>query len=190
MRLARRRGGRNHRRPLTLVEAAAERARRSPCSGTRNIGPGLVASAVTLLSVVALVLERDDAGSSRLGETLPAGGELAARPSGGGRGRMASPAAGRPLAPVYATMVLWVVVGGYVSDLAIDGLSRAALRRDVDSRVAAVRQLFPAGCGGAERQSRDPGCFAAFGRPDVGLELVAWWTLIATLSSTRYASPS
>ena len=30
---------------------------------------------------------------------------------------------GRPLEPVYATMVLWVIVGGYVAQRAIEGLS-------------------------------------------------------------------
>jgi hypothetical protein len=87
---------------------------------------------------------------------------------------------GRPFRPVYATMVLWVVVGGTI---AIDIVEALALNRSgfeihawrpLDSRF----RLVSAG--------RNPNLVILagallFGRPDSGLVLVAWWTLISLI---------
>jgi hypothetical protein len=88
---------------------------------------------------------------------------------------------GRPLEPVYATMVLWVVVGGTVALRAIEAL---ALHRFNGMEIHAWRPLDSrfrlVGAG------RNPNLviFAAallLRRPDTGLVLVAWWTLIGLI---------
>ena len=87
---------------------------------------------------------------------------------------------GRPLHPVYAVMVLWVVVGGTIAINVIEGL---ALRRfgfeihawrPLDSRFRLVSA------------ARNPNLVILAGtllfrRPDSGLVLVAWWTLISLI---------
>ena len=96
--------------------------------------------------------------------------------------------AGHPITPVYATMVLWVVVGGYVADQAIDGLSVQRFGgmsihawRPVDSYFRLV----------AAAPNVNLVILAAsllFARPDVGFEAVAWWTLISLIfHSVRFA---
>ncbi len=141
----------------------------------------VVALPVTLLSVVAMVLERTTPGHPKWAKRFREAVELAPPAFWWWAWAHGLPAAGRPLAPVYATMVLWVVVGGYVSDLAIDGLSRQRFGgmsihawRPVDSYVRLVA---------AGRNANLVILFGSllFGRPDVGLELVAWWTLISLI---------
>lgn len=95
---------------------------------------------------------------------------------------------GRPLEPVYATMVLWVVVGGGVIIAAIDALVAHRFNgmgiyawRPLDSRFRLV---------GAARNTNlvilALGLLA--GRPDSGLVLVAWWTLISLIfHAVRFA---
>lgn len=95
---------------------------------------------------------------------------------------------GRPLEPVYATMVLWVVVGGCVIIAAIDALVAHRFNgmeihawRPLDSRFRLV---------GAARNTNliilALGLLA--GRPDSGLVLVAWWTLISLVfHAVRFA---
>jgi phosphatidylglycerophosphate synthase len=87
----------------------------------------------------------------------------------------------RPLEPVYATMVLWVIVGGYIAQRAIEGLSiqrfdgmEIHVWRPLDSRFRLVT---------ARRNPNMVILVAAllFGRPDTGLVLVAWWTLISLI---------
>jgi phosphatidylglycerophosphate synthase len=88
---------------------------------------------------------------------------------------------GRPLAPVYATMVLWVIIGGYVVQRLIEGLSIKRFEgmeihvwRPLDSKFRLVTAR------------RNPNMVILtvallFGRPDSGLVLVAWWTLISLI---------
>ena len=88
---------------------------------------------------------------------------------------------GLPLEPVYATMVLWVIVGGYVAQRAIEGLSikrfdgmEIHVWRPLDSRFRLI----------TARRNPNMVILAAallFGRPDTGLVLVAWWTLISLI---------
>ena len=88
---------------------------------------------------------------------------------------------GRPLEPVYATMVLWVIIGGYVAQRAIEGLSikrfdgmEIHVWRPLDSRFRLI----------TARRNPNMVILAAallFGRPDTGLVLVAWWTLISLI---------
>jgi len=87
---------------------------------------------------------------------------------------------GQPLEPVYATMVLWVIIGGYIAQRIIEGISikRFALEihvwRPIDSRFRLIT---------ARRNPNMMILVAALsiGRPDTGLVLVAWWTLISLI---------
>lgn len=140
----------------------------------------IVALGVTLLSVATLMLERAG-GHSRWGKRFRQVVEMIPPPFWWWAWEHGLAAAGRPLAPVYATMILWVIVGGYVSDQVIEGLSLQRFGgmsihdwRPVDSRfrlVAAGRNSNIVILAGS----------LLFGRPDVGLELVAWWTLIGLI---------
>jgi len=88
---------------------------------------------------------------------------------------------GRPLEPVYATMVLWVILGGYIAQRIIEGLSIKRFEgmeihvwRPLDSKFRLIT---------ARRNPNMVILIAAllFGRPDTGLVLVAWWTLISLI---------
>jgi phosphatidylglycerophosphate synthase len=88
---------------------------------------------------------------------------------------------GRPLVPFTATMVLGVIVGGYVAQRLIEGISikrfdgvEIHVWRPLDSRFRLITAR------------RNPNMVILvvcllFRRPDVGLELVAWWTLISLI---------
>ena len=88
---------------------------------------------------------------------------------------------GRPLEPVYATMVLWAIIGGYVAQRAIEGIwiKRFAgmeihVWRPIDSKFRLI----------TARRNPNMVILAAallFGRPDVGLELVAAWTIVSLI---------
>lgn len=88
---------------------------------------------------------------------------------------------GRPLEPVAATMVLWVILGGYVAQRVIEGLSikrfdgmEIHVWRPLDSKFRLVT---------ARRNPNMVILVTAllFRRPDLGLEGVAWWTLISLI---------
>jgi phosphatidylglycerophosphate synthase len=88
---------------------------------------------------------------------------------------------GRPLTPFTATMVLGVIVGGYVAQRLIEGISIKRFEgmeihvwRPLDSRFRLVT---------ARRNPNMVILVASllFGRPDVGIQLVAWWTLISLI---------
>jgi phosphatidylglycerophosphate synthase len=88
---------------------------------------------------------------------------------------------GRPVEPVYATMVLWIILGGYVAQRVIEGLSikrfggmEIHVWRPLDSKFRLITAR------------RNPNMVILVGsllfrRPDIGLELVAWWTLISLI---------
>jgi phosphatidylglycerophosphate synthase len=87
---------------------------------------------------------------------------------------------GRPLEPVVATMVLWTIVGGYVAQRIIEGIfiKRMGLEihvwRPVDSKFRLV----------TARRNPNMVILAGallFRRPDLGLELVALWTLASLI---------
>jgi hypothetical protein len=148
----------------------------------------IVAFPVTLVSLVALMLERTTPGHPIWAKRFREIVELAPPPFWWWAWEHGLTAAGHPLAPVYATMILWVVVGGYVSDLAIDGLSHQRFGgmsihawRPADTYfrlVAAARNPNLVILAGS----------LPFARPDVGLQLVAWWTLISLIfHSVRFA---
>jgi len=82
--------------------------------------------------------------------------------------------------PVYAQMLLWAVIGGYVVQRAIEGLfmRRFGMHIHVWRRIDSQFRLVTA--------RRNPnmvilvGALAA-GRPDVGLELLALWTIVSII---------
>lgn len=83
---------------------------------------------------------------------------------------------GRPLEPVFATMVLWTIVGGYVAQRIIEliFIRRLGLEIHVWRPIDSKFRLITA--------RRNPNMVIlvaslAFSRPDLGLELVALWTL-------------
>jgi phosphatidylglycerophosphate synthase len=88
---------------------------------------------------------------------------------------------GRPLEPVYSTMVLLVIIGGYVAQRVIEGVSIkrfAGMEIHVWQPIDSKFRLVTA--------RRNPNMVIlvgslAVGRPDAGIELVAWWTLISLI---------
>jgi phosphatidylglycerophosphate synthase len=86
---------------------------------------------------------------------------------------------GRPLTPIYATMVLWAIIGGYVAQRVIEGIfmrrfggMHIHVWRQIDSRFRLITAR------------RNPNMVILvlallFGRPDTGLVLVALWTLVS-----------
>jgi phosphatidylglycerophosphate synthase len=88
---------------------------------------------------------------------------------------------GRPLEPFSAIMVLWVILGGYVAQRVIEGLSikrfdgmEIHVWRPLDSNFRLITAR------------RNPNMVILvisllFRRPDLGLEAVAWWTLISLI---------
>jgi phosphatidylglycerophosphate synthase len=87
---------------------------------------------------------------------------------------------GRPLEPVLVTMVLWTIVGGYVAQRIIEliFINRLGLEIHVWRPIDSKFRLITA--------RRNPNMVIlvaslAFSRPDLGLELVAWWTLASLI---------
>lgn len=88
---------------------------------------------------------------------------------------------GRAIDPFYATMVLWIILGGYVAQRVIEGVSikrfdgmEIHVWRPLDSKFRLV----------TARRNPNMVILAVallFRRPDIGLELVAWWTLISLI---------
>jgi phosphatidylglycerophosphate synthase len=88
---------------------------------------------------------------------------------------------GRPLEPVYATMVLWAIIGGYIAQRVIEGIfmrrfggMHIHVWKPIDSRFRLIT---------ARRNPNMVILVAAllFGRPDIGLELVACWTIVSLI---------
>ena len=88
---------------------------------------------------------------------------------------------GRPLEPVYATMVLWAIIGGYVAQRVIEGIfmrrfggMHIHVWKSIDSRFRLIT---------ARRNPNMVILVGAlfFARPDVGLELVALWTIVSLI---------
>lgn len=88
---------------------------------------------------------------------------------------------GTPIEPVYAVMLLWAIVGGYIAQRIIEGIfmrrfdrMHIHVWRPIDSKFRLITAR------------RNPNMVILFfalllGRPDVGIELVALWTLISLI---------
>ena len=94
---------------------------------------------------------------------------------------------GTPLEPVYEAMLLAAIVGGYIAQRVIEGLFIARFKmhihvwQPVDSRFRLVT---------ARRNPNMVLLVGAllFGRPDIGLELVALWTIVSLIfHAVRFA---
>ena len=95
---------------------------------------------------------------------------------------------GRPLAPVYATMVLWAIIGGYVAQRLIEG---AFLRRFGRIHIHVWRPIDSQFRLITARRNPNMVILVAsliVGRPDAGLVLVAFWTIVSLIfHAVRYA---
>jgi hypothetical protein len=143
--------------------------------------PGLLVTlAVMLVSVAGMMLSRlthAPAWANRLRIAV----EVAAPLSWWWAWGHGLAAYGRPLEPVYATMVLWVVVGGTVALRAIEAL---ALHRFNGMEIHAWRPLdsrFRLVSAGRNPNLVILAAALLLRRPDTGLVLVAWWTLISLI---------
>ena len=88
---------------------------------------------------------------------------------------------GTPLEPVYATMLIWAIVAGYVAQRLIEGIfmrrfgqMHIHVWRPIDSQFRLIT---------ARRNPNMVILVVAllFQRPDVGIELVALWTLVSLI---------
>ena len=88
---------------------------------------------------------------------------------------------GTPLEPVYSTMLLWAIIGGYVAQRIIEGVfmrrfggMHIHVWKQIDSRFRLIT---------ARRNPNMVILVAAllFGRPDTGIELVALWTIVSLI---------
>ena len=83
--------------------------------------------------------------------------------------------------PVWATMLLAAIIGGYIAQRVIEGIWIKRFKgmeihvwRPIDSKFRLV----------TARRNPNMVILAGslpFGRPDVGLELVAWWTIVSLI---------
>src|SRR5574338_832291 len=88
---------------------------------------------------------------------------------------------GTPIEPVYAVMLLWAIIFGYVAQRIIEGLfikrfdgMHIHVWKRIDSRFRLIT---------ARRNPNMVILVASllFQRPDIGLELVAWWTIASLI---------
>ena len=134
-----------------------------------------------ILDIVDGKLARCTGGSSKLGKIVDRGIDLVHPPFWWWAWLHGLQTYGHPLAPFHATMVLWIILGTYAGERIIQAISmkrfdglEVHLWRPLDSKFQLV---------GA---ARSPNLFIllvslVFGRPDFGLEMVAWWSLICLI---------
>jgi phosphatidylglycerophosphate synthase len=134
-----------------------------------------------VLDTVDGKLARVTGASSKWGEAFDHGIDLIHPPFWWWAWEHGLAAYGRPLEPLTATMVLWAIVGGYVAQRIIEGLFikrfggiHIHVWRPIDSKFRLVT---------ARRNPNMVILVAAllFQRPDLGLKLVAWWTIISLI---------
>ena len=134
-----------------------------------------------VLDTVDGKLARVTGASSKWGEVLDHGIDLIHPPFWWWAWEHGLAAYGRPLSPLYATMVLWAIVGGYVAQRVIEGLFikrfggiHIHVWQPIDSRFRLIT---------ARRNPNMVILVAAllFQKPDLGLKLVAWWTIISLI---------
>jgi phosphatidylglycerophosphate synthase len=133
-----------------------------------------------VLDTVDGKLARVTGASSKWGEVFDHGIDLVHPPFWYWAWEHGLAAYGRPLEPVFATMVLWAIVGGYVAQRIIEGIFIKRLKmeihvwRPIDGRFRLIT---------ARRNPNMVILVASllFRRPDVGLELVAAWTILSLI---------
>ena len=140
----------------------------------------LAGFAFMVLDTVDGKLARCTGASSKLGEFLDHGIDLVHPPFWYWAWAHGLASYGTPLEPVYCAMLLAAIIGGYILQRVIEGIFIAKFKmhihvwRPVDSRFRLVTAR------------RNPNMVLlvgalAFGRPDVGLELVALWTIVSLI---------
>ena len=126
-------------------------------------------------------LARVTGASSKWGEVFDHGIDLVHPPFWWWAWEHGLAAYGRPVAPLSATMILWAIVGGYVAQRIIEGVFikrfggiHIHVWRPIDSRFRLIT---------ARRNPNMVILVAAllFRRPDIGLQLVAWWTIASLI---------
>ncbi|HEX4800209.1 MAG TPA: CDP-alcohol phosphatidyltransferase family protein [Sphingomicrobium sp.] len=134
-----------------------------------------------VLDTVDGKLARVTGASSKWGEVLDHGIDLIHPPFWWWAWEHGLAAYGRPLSPLYATMVLWAIIGGYVAQRIIEGLFikrfdgiHIHVWQPIDSKFRLIT---------ARRNPNMVILVAAltFQRPDMGLKLVACWTIISLI---------
>jgi len=134
-----------------------------------------------VLDTVDGKLARCTGASSKWGEAFDHGIDLIHPPFWWWAWEHGLAAYGQPLEPLTATMVLWAIVGGYVTQRIIEGLfikrfngMHIHVWKRIDSRFRLIT---------ARRNPNMVILVAAllFRRPDMGLELVAWWTIVSLI---------
>lgn len=134
-----------------------------------------------VLDTVDGKLARVTGASSKWGEAFDHGIDLIHPPFWWWAWEHGLTAYGLPLEPLTATMVLWAIVGGYVAQRIIEGLFIKrfdGMHIHVWKRVDSQFRLITA--------RRNPNMIILvasllFARPDVGLELIAWWTIASLI---------
>ena len=144
--------------------------------------PGVLSGFIFMvLDTVDGKLARVTGASSKWGEILDHGIDLVHPPFWWWAWEHGLAAYGRPISPLYATMVLWAIVGGYVAQRVIEGIFikrfggiHIHVWQPIDSQFRLIT---------ARRNPNMVILVAAllFGRPDMGLKLVAWWTIISLI---------
>ena len=98
---------------------------------------------------------------------------------------------GRPLEPVYATMVLWAIVGGYVAQRAIEGVFMRRFGRMHIHVWQPIDSQFRLITARRNPEHGDPGRVPFRWPPDAGLVLVAFWTIVSLIfHAVRFAQAS
>jgi phosphatidylglycerophosphate synthase len=134
-----------------------------------------------VLDTVDGKLARVTGASSKWGEAFDHGIDLIHPPFWWWAWEHGLAAYGRPLEPLSATMVLWAIIGGYVAQRIIEGLFIKrfdGMHIHVWKRIDSQFRLITA--------RRNPNMVILVGallfrRPDIGLELVAWWTIVSLI---------
>ena len=133
-----------------------------------------------VLDTVDGKLARCTGASSKWGEAFDHGIDLVHPPFWWWAWAHGLGAYGTPLEPVYATMLLAAIIGGYVAQRVIEGIFIARFKmhihvwQEIDSRFRLV----------TARRNPNMVLLAGallFGRPDVGLELVGLWTIASLI---------
>jgi phosphatidylglycerophosphate synthase len=134
-----------------------------------------------VLDTVDGKLARVTGASSKWGEVFDHGIDLIHPPFWWWAWEHGLAAYGRPLEPLTAIMVLWAIVGGYVAQRIIEGLfikrfdgMHIHVWKRIDSRFRLITAR------------RNPNMIILvgallFARPDLGLQLVAWWTIVSLI---------
>ena len=134
-----------------------------------------------VLDTVDGKLARVTGASSKWGEVFDHGIDLVHPPFWWWAWEHGLAAYGRPLEPLTTTMVLWAIVAGYIAQRIIEGLfikrfdgMHIHVWKRVDSRFRLITAR------------RNPNMIILVGsllflRPDIGLELVAWWTIVSLI---------